>query len=168
MRRERFQKNPPHPILREPLKLQRHLVQLLDIWETNCQRAHENWPRRRERWLLSVSFFKGWTGVSILFLEQPEYSHWSQHKLQASLHGFQYRGVFIAPLPISRSIHCAIVNHRGEFIAPLPTENNNILCYSSRHWKQIPNLFIAPLPTTMINRLLFPNCIQLYEVAWSL
>ncbi len=60
------------------------------------------------------------------------------------------------------------------FIEPLPTENNNILglkC-SLRHWKQIPNLVIAPLPTAVWSELkaadravcavcnLFPNSQQ--------
>jgi hypothetical protein len=36
-------------------------------------------------------------------------------------------------------------------IAPLPTEKNNIQCFKSslRHWQQLPNLFLAPLPTAV-------------------
>jgi hypothetical protein len=71
--------------------------------------------------------------------------------LQASLHGFQNREGFIAPLPISQRISLRRYHYRGAFIAPLPTENNNILGNSLRHWKQIPNSFIAPLPTAVRN-----------------
>jgi hypothetical protein len=50
--------------------------------------------------------------------------------------------------------HWAVANiaEHSSSIAPLPTENNNILdlkC-SLHHWKQIPNLFIAPMQTAVM------------------
>ncbi len=81
----------------------------------------------------------------------------------------------------SRSIYLRRCQYRRAFIAPLTTENNNILglkC-SLRHSKQITNLFIAPLPTSVCSKQkaadravcaignLFPNSQQLYEVALS-
>jgi hypothetical protein len=48
---------------------------------------------------------------------------------------------------------CAVVNIAEHSLrtAPFPTEKNNImdLKCSLHHWKQIPNLFIAPLPTAV-------------------
>jgi hypothetical protein len=45
--------------------------------------------------------------------------------------------------------HPAVANIAGAFVALLITEKNNILIVKSslRHWQQLPNLFIAPLPT---------------------
>jgi hypothetical protein len=83
----------------------------------------------------------------------------------------------------NKKSHCAVANiaEHSLSIAPLPTENYNILGlkFSLHHWKQIPNLFIAPLPTavcseykatdravsTLGNFCLFPSSQQLYEVA---
>ncbi len=54
-------------------------------------------------------------------------------------------GVNIAEPSLS---HC---QYLGAFIAPFPTEKNKILIIKSslRHYLQIPNLFKAPLPTTV-------------------
>ncbi len=45
--------------------------------------------------------------------------------------------------------------YRGAFIAPLPIEKNNILGLKSsqHHWEKFPNLFIAPLPTVVCTKL---------------
>ncbi len=76
--------------------------------------------------------------------------------------GIQYQGgvhcavaniveEFIAPLPISRKspLHCN--QYPGALIAPLPTMNNNILGFKSSlgYLQQLPNLFIASLPTAV-------------------
>jgi hypothetical protein len=47
--------------------------------------------------------------------------------------------------------HRAVANIAEQVIAPLPTEKKNILALkrSLRHKKQILNLFIEPLPTSV-------------------
>jgi hypothetical protein len=95
----------------------------------------------------------------LIFVEEPPvYLHWFQHRYR------HHRAGFIAPLPISWRVHSGVANikkgslccckYREGFIAPLPTKNNNILSLkcSLRHWKQILNCFIAPLPTSVCSR----------------
>ncbi len=87
-------------------------------------------------------------------------------------------GIFCS-VPTARSVHC---QYRELFIAPLPTDNKNILglkCFL-HHWKQIPNVFIVPLPTAVCREQktadisvcaagnLFPNSQQMCEMALQL
>jgi hypothetical protein len=82
---------------------------------------------------------------------------------------------FNAPLPMSRrSSLCHTWQYRGTFIAPLPTEKSYI---ALRYQLQLPNLFIAPFPTSVCSKLkaadrsvwivytLFSNSPQPHEMA---
>jgi hypothetical protein len=83
----------------------------------------------------------------------------------------------VAPKPILVIYFLRNFQRRGTFIAPLTTDKNNILSIQSslRHWKQLPNLFIVPLPTTVVKKATDgavcavgnqdPNSQQLYMVA---
>ncbi len=104
--------------------------------ETNCQ--------------LGMKFiFKGWTDFPHSLYRAGVFALVSSLKdwpgqLPASLHSCQHHG----------GVHCAVANIADEFIALLSTENYNILDlkFPLCRCKQIPSLFIAPLPTAVCSR----------------
>ncbi len=66
--------------------------------------------------------------------------------LQSSSHMCKHRGVFIAPLPISQSVHSAVAYREKQH------SNCKI---SLRHWLQITNLFIPPSRIHIQTRLFY-------------